>query len=241
MLPPERTYINIHRNQNYSNSEGISIPENSFQWCVEQFNKSHTFEESKRHPYIISLACYCNKKGIDKETTLNGCLHFIQPDFKEKEINDIVKHIYTTQKDSHGKLPFKKRNPPKKRNVKKIKKQPIIEAKIHPNPKTETTENKEPKMISPIETNPKFLSDEEDIKPIQKEPSNQWDIAEFEAFYANVILPSTPVQLSVCERIDDVNLFVESHLEYVRANNGKRIFLPYLERLQDLKELLSNH
>lgn len=43
---------------------------------------------------------------------MNGCLTFIQPDFSEEEITDIVKHIYTTQADSFNKIPYTEKKSP---------------------------------------------------------------------------------------------------------------------------------
>jgi len=82
------------------------IPENSFQWCVDQINKRLSFAENKRHSYILQLARYCNLKGIDENDTLIGCFEFISGDFKEYEIKSIVKHVYLKHKDSFNKYPF---------------------------------------------------------------------------------------------------------------------------------------
>lgn len=84
----------------------VAFPQNSFEWCREQINKSYEFVKDKRHDYILHLARYSNIKGLPEQETLNGCLQFIQPDFSEEEITGIVKHIYSTQADSHNKIPF---------------------------------------------------------------------------------------------------------------------------------------
>ena len=36
-------------------------------------------------------------------------------------------------------------------------------------------------------------------------------------------------------------MFIINHLGTVRANNGRRIYLPYLERLQSLKQVLTDN
>lgn len=103
LLPPERTFYHFKPAvKTYISSN----PENGFEWCIEQINKSHSFAAGQRHAYITSLARYCNIKGIDEQETLNGCLRFIESDFDETEIKNIVKHIYTKQTDSHNKLPY---------------------------------------------------------------------------------------------------------------------------------------
>ena len=70
--------------------------------------------------------------------------------------------------------------------------------------------------------------------------SNTWDeeIAALEDFYRNASIPLGTV-LSSGETIINPKLFIENHLSVVKANNGKRTFLPYLSRLQTLKHLLT--
>jgi hypothetical protein len=64
-------------------------------------------------------------------------------------------------------------------------------------------------------------------------------IAELETYFASIKLPTQPIRLSQCSTITDSSLFIESHLATVKANNGKKRFLPYLNRLQELKQLTS--
>jgi len=76
--------------------------------------------------------------------------------------------------------------------------------------------------------------------PIREQPQN-WnnDIAELENYFASIELPTQPVKLNGCSTIKDCSLFIESHFATVKANNGKRTFLPYLNRLQELKQVLT--
>lgn len=76
--------------------------------------------------------------------------------------------------------------------------------------------------------------------PTKEQPQN-WsnDIAELENYFADIELPTQPVKLNKCSTITDCSQFIESHLETLKANNGKRSFLPYLNRLQELKQVLT--
>ena len=65
-----------------------------------------------------------------------------------------------------------------------------------------------------------------------------WNISELETFFASVNLPDTVI-LSQCETIVDVPKFISTHLSAVKANEGKDTFIPYLERLNKLKVILS--
>jgi hypothetical protein len=105
LLPPEKTFHSL--SPRTKSSTVTATPENAFIWCNEQINKSHSFTEGNRHQYIVRLARYCNMKGISEEQTLSGCSSYVLEGFSEGEIKNIVKHIYTTQKNSHNKYPFK--------------------------------------------------------------------------------------------------------------------------------------
>jgi hypothetical protein len=73
-----------------------------------------------------------------------------------------------------------------------------------------------------------------------EQPQN-WsnDIAELENYFASIELPTQPVKLNRCSTITDCSLFIESHFATVKGNNGNRTFLPYLNRLQELKQILT--
>lgn len=77
-------------------------------------------------------------------------------------------------------------------------------------------------------------------KPPQPESWEQ-DITELENYFASIELPTKPVKLNGCSTITNSFLFVESHFVTVKANNGKRTFLPYLNRLQELKQVLTKN
>lgn len=75
----------------------------------------------------------------------------------------------------------------------------------------------------------------------QPKPENwEQDITELENYFAGIALPTKPITLNQCGTITDCSLFVESHFATVKANNGNRTFLPYLERLQKIKSILFN-
>jgi hypothetical protein len=79
-----------------------------------------------------------------------------------------------------------------------------------------------------------YLSKREQPKPENWEQ----DITELENYFTNILLPTQPVKLSTCSTITNCSLFIESHLATVKVNSGKRAFLPYLNRLQELQQLL---
>ena len=65
------------------------------------------------------------------------------------------------------------------------------------------------------------------------------EIKELETFFADVQLLKKPVRLNQCSTITNVPLFIETHFATIKANDGKKIFIPFLHRLKELKQLLT--
>jgi hypothetical protein len=94
-------------------------------------------------------------------------------------------------------------------------------------------------IFSHVEPLPKV----EVFKTERIEQPQNWsnDITELENYFASIELPTNPVKLNKCGTITDCSLFIESHFATVKANDGKRTFLPYLNRLQELKQVLTTN
>ena len=74
----------------------------------------------------------------------------------------------------------------------------------------------------------------------QQREGNAWKGLDLlETFFAQTPPPTSPVQLDSVTTITNPAEFVLGHLEAVRSNQGKRAFLPYLERLEAFKNRLS--
>lgn len=79
------------------------------------------------------------------------------------------------------------------------------------------------------------------VEKIIREQSQNWSdqINEMENYFQNTSIPTNPIKLDGCSTITDAKLFIESHIATVRANNGNKTFLPYLNRLNKLKIILN--
>jgi hypothetical protein len=66
------------------------------------------------------------------------------------------------------------------------------------------------------------------------------NIEELRAYFNSITLPKEPIKLNACSYIKDVKLFIRTHLSTVEFNKGKELYLPYLERLNQLKNILEN-
>lgn len=64
------------------------------------------------------------------------------------------------------------------------------------------------------------------------------DIEVLEDYFKAITTDKQPIRLNKCTVINDVSLFIDTHLITVKANNGKATFLPYLHRLQELKQII---
>lgn len=77
-------------------------------------------------------------------------------------------------------------------------------------------------------------------KPEQPKPENwEQDITELENYFSGMALPTQPVKLKPYSTITNCSLFIESHFTTVKANNGKPTYSPYLNRLKELKQVLT--
>jgi len=63
-------------------------------------------------------------------------------------------------------------------------------------------------------------------------------VDEFELYFKSITLPAT-VKLNQSSTITDIPLFIESHLSIIKANSEKPKYLPYLNRLNELKQVLA--
>lgn len=71
--------------------------------------------------------------------------------------------------------------------------------------------------------------------------NKNWDkeIAELETFFSTASLPTEPILLSPGATITDAVLFIKAGLSVVKKNNGNKVFIPYLNRLQEFKRILT--
>ena len=73
-----------------------------------------------------------------------------------------------------------------------------------------------------------------------KAKSWEHDIIELENYFAGIVLPTQPVKLNTYSTVINSFLFIESHIAYARANDCKLIYLPYLERLIEFKNIINS-
>jgi len=70
----------------------------------------------------------------------------------------------------------------------------------------------------------------------------KWDpyIQELEEFFSKTELPKGPIRVTKFAVINDLDFFVNGHLSIVKANNGNRYFLQYLQRLVFIKKMIED-
>jgi hypothetical protein len=92
------------------------------------------------------------------------------------------------------------------------------------------------KSFEQIETKRNFFK-------LEKIKSVSWDleISKLEKYFSSITIPDKPIRLNSFSIITDVSKYIESHFEIAKANNGKQRFLPYLNRLRELKRILTTN
>lgn len=73
------------------------------------------------------------------------------------------------------------------------------------------------------------------------EQKSNWDkeLADLEEFFKNLSIP-TSLKPNRGSTINDLPRFIEHHMGVIRAQNGRRVYRPYLDRLIAIKETLKN-
>jgi hypothetical protein len=81
---------------------------------------------------------------------------------------------------------------------------------------------------------------EKQINEPERPEYENWerDITELEDYFEKTTMPANTFKLNQCSMITDCTLFVKSHISIIKANNGKKTFISYLNRLQQFKTLL---
>jgi hypothetical protein len=66
-----------------------------------------------------------------------------------------------------------------------------------------------------------------------------WGVSELESFFTSASLPSEPIRLDDCTLITDIRQFIKAELAVAKAHNGQERYLPYFERLKQLRSILN--
>ena len=87
---------------------------------------------------------------------------------------------------------------------------------------------------------PTFINDKNVLAADFKELISDDKIKELEHFFQTASFPAEPIKINDCCTIADAKQFVRAHLAIVNSNQDKRVILPYLERLDQLKQKLES-
>ena len=82
--------------------------------------------------------------------------------------------------------------------------------------------------------------DDDSLVEIEKEKPEYWDeeIRRLEIFFDNATIPDEPMKVNSWTTIKNCRRFINSNLKTVKANNGNKTFIPYLDQLKDLMKVL---
>lgn len=76
--------------------------------------------------------------------------------------------------------------------------------------------------------------------PNIEQPQNwKQDISELKTYFESIELPTQPVKMNQCSTVTNIPLFIESHFATLKTYNGNPYFRPHLNRLLELKEVLT--
>lgn len=66
------------------------------------------------------------------------------------------------------------------------------------------------------------------------------ELQEILVFFENFEPPQTELRISCCEVIVNQKKFIKSHISAVKANSGKKTFLPYYLRLKKVYDVYNS-
>lgn len=83
----------------------------------------------------------------------------------------------------------------------------------------------------------------EKFEPLFNVQPQNWskDITELETYFNTIQLPKNPINFKQGSKIIDCTVFIDSHFATVKRNNGNSTFLPYLNRLKEIKQILTSN
>jgi len=70
--------------------------------------------------------------------------------------------------------------------------------------------------------------------------TQNWPLDALQSFFSSIQLPPTPFRLNQCTLILDLPKFISGHLSILQRNIGNPVFLPYLNRLHLLRQILKS-
>ena len=113
------------------------------------------------------------------------------------------------------------------------------EQTVIPTKEDNNTVERDQRAINEVDVKDLFFEELKVIEP--KEKIEVWPVIELEDYFKKVSFPEGPIQLDSSVSIKDFQKFIESNLSIVRLHNGKKIYRPYFERLNQLKNFLQKN
>ena len=105
-------------------------------------------------------------------------------------------------------------------------------------PSIKTDESSNPDVKAEVFTESHKKPDEKKSRKYFESWSKE--IQALENFFTGTEIPDNIMALNAYSTISNLRKFINSHLSVVKANNGNPTFLPYLNRLQQLKDKISS-
>jgi hypothetical protein len=180
--------------------------------------KTGEFRDGFRHDFIFNLCCFLRYRAVPRYDAENWIYENLLPKHEIK--SNCISYPYENY--AAGEIRAieqpKKEKPP-------LRIKPVLAAIKQP-------------VDPPLPTPPKIIRNDPPPKQVIEEVSPE--INDLETYFSKITLPNQPIMLNQCSTITNVPLFIESHLAAAKANKGKRTFLPYLNRLHELKKVLKS-
>lgn len=77
----------------------IDDDEEKYEWVLADMNRKHSYTEGQRHRFLITMAHYLNKVGVDKSYTEHKFAYFFSDMGDEKEVARAIRDAYKRTED----------------------------------------------------------------------------------------------------------------------------------------------
>jgi len=88
---------------------------------------------------------------------------------------------------------------------------------------------------------PNISDQPKEIENLTKLDIWETEFSELENYFNSITLPDEPIFLNSCTKIDNISLFVSSHLALIKNYGNNKISIPCINRLQECKKILETN
>lgn len=214
----------------YTSKKKIKIDENSNDKIGIAVNMIRNAPDGEKHNTLLKASKLMGGYIATGEVAEEKAIEEMENAIQSRNIDSLEAAKKTIQSG----IAYGKRSPIYDYKIERALRVPVLVRKLlEPEPLQSFQTLAEDKQLEYIKPTYCFSKTEQ-----PKPETWEYIITELETYYTGIQLPTKSIKLNSYSTITNVSVFIKSHLAIIKANNWKRTFLPYLDRLKELKNYL---